>query len=285
MINILVTGHKGQLGNEIRSIAGNYPDYDFLFTDLEELDITNSEAVEFLIKQNSISCIINVAGYTAVDKAESEPEFADLVNGTAVGILAEAAAKYNALFIHISTDYVFDGKGYRPLVETDKPAPISAYAKSKYLGEKLILQNANKAVILRTSWLYSSFGHNFVKSMLKYGKERDVLNIVFDQIGTPTYAADLAKVILDLIPTWLNLKKIEIYHFSNEGVCSWYDFTKAILEIAGIDCKVNPIETKDYPLPAERPFYSIMSKEKIKKEFDIEIPYWKDSLKICLDKL
>lgn len=285
MINILVTGHKGQLGNEIRSIAGNYPDYDFLFTDLEELDITNSEAVEFLIKQNSISCIINVAGYTAVDKAESEPEFADLVNGTAVGILAEAAAKYNALFIHISTDYVFDGKGYRPLVETDKPAPISAYAKSKYLGEKLILQNANKAVILRTSWLYSSFGHNFVKSMLKYGKEKDVLNVVFDQIGTPTYAADLAKVILDLIPTWLNLKKIEIYHFSNEGACSWYDFTKTILEIAGIDCKVNPIETKDYPLPAERPFYSIMSKEKIKKEFDIEIPYWKDSLKICLDKL
>lgn len=285
MINILVTGHKGQLGNEIRSIAGNYPDYDFLFTDLEELDITNSEAVEFLIKQNSISCIINVAGYTAVDKAESEPEFADLVNGTAVGILAEAAAKYNALFIHISTDYVFDGKGYRPLVETDKPAPVSAYAKSKYLGEKLILQNANKAVILRTSWLYSSFGHNFVKSMLKYGKEKDVLNVVFDQIGTPTYAADLAKVILDLIPTWLNLKKIEIYHFSNEGACSWYDFTKTILEIAGIDCKVNPIETKDYPLPAERPFYSIMSKEKIKKEFDIEIPYWKDSLKICLDKL
>ena len=280
MINILVTGHKGQLGNEIRSIAGNYPDYDFLFTDLEELDITNSEAVEFLIKQNSISCIINVAGYTAVDKAESEPEFADLVNGTAVGILAEAAAKYNALFIHISTDYVFDGKGYRPLVETDKPAPISAYAKSKYLGEKLILQNANKAVILRTSWLYSSFGHNFVKSMLKYGKEKDVLNVVFDQIGTPTYAADLAKVILDLIPTGLNLKKIEIYHFSNEGACSWYDFTKTILEIAGIDCKVNPIETKDYPLPAERPFYSILSKEKIKKEFDIEIPYWKDSLKI-----
>jgi dTDP-4-dehydrorhamnose reductase len=281
-INTLVTGSNGQLGNDIRKIAADYPDYHFHFTDVAELDITNSEAVEAFVKANSIHCIINAAAYTAVDKAESEPEPANKINGYAVGNLAAAAENAGALLIHVSTDYVFDGTSHRPIYEDQKPAPLSAYAQSKLIGESELLKKCSKGVILRTSWLYSEFGSNFVKSMIKYGREREVLNIVYDQVGTPTYAGDLATAILQLAQKWMMLEKPEIFHFSNEGVASWYDFTKAIHEIAGVDCKVNAIETSQYPLPAKRPFYSLMAKEKIKLEYGIEIPYWRESLAKCI---
>jgi len=285
MLNILITGSNGQLGNEIRQLAPAYKDYNFIFTDVAELDITKKASVSGFVAHHAIDVIINAAAYTAVDKAETEADIADLINGTAVGNLAAAARKYNALLVHISTDYVFNGKSHQPVNEDDPTGPEGAYARSKFLGEQMILQENCKAVIIRTSWLYSEFGTNFVKSMLKYGREREQLNVVFDQIGSPTYARDLAKMILDLLPKWQNYQHPEVFHYSNEGVASWYDFTKAIHAIAGISCIVNPIETKDYPLPARRPFYSILNKEKIKKEFAIEIPYWKDSLRDCIKKL
>ncbi len=285
MLNILVTGSNGQLGNEIRQLAPAFKDYHFIFTDVAELDITKKTTVAGFVSHHAIDVIINAAAYTAVDKAETEPEIADLINGTAVGNLASAARKYNALLVHVSTDYVFNGKAHQPINEDDPTAPDGAYARSKLLGEQLILQENSKAIILRTSWLYSEFGGNFVKSMLKYGREREKLNVVFDQIGSPTYARDLARVILELIPKWREYKTPEVFHYSNEGVASWFDFTKAIHEIAGISCKVLSIETKDYPLPAKRPFYSVMNKDKIKKEFNIEIPYWRDSLKDCIGRI
>jgi dTDP-4-dehydrorhamnose reductase len=285
MLNILVTGSNGQLGNEIRQLAADFSAYHFIFTDVAELDITKKTTVNNFVSRHAIDVIINAAAYTAVDKAETDPDIADLINGTAVGILAAAALKYNALFVHVSTDYVFSGKAHQPICEDDQTSPDGAYARSKLLGEQLILQENGKAVILRTSWLYSEFGGNFVKSMLKYGRERDQLKVVFDQIGSPTYARDLAKTILQLIPKWQEYKTPEVFHYSNEGVASWYDFTKAIHEIAGISCKVLPIETKDYPLPAKRPFYSVMNKDKIKKEFNLEIPYWRDSLKECIARI
>jgi len=285
MINILITGCNGQLGNEIRLLQPDFPNYNFFFTDVAELDITNKQAIFNFVSGKKISCIINAAAYTAVDKAETEPEKANLINGLAAGNLAEVAKNINALFVHISTDYIFDGKNHRPIIEDEPPGPSSAYAKSKWLGEQKINEVAGKAVILRTSWLYSEFGGNFVKSMIKYGRERESLNVVFDQIGSPTYAADLAGIILQLIPEWMSLKAPEVFHYSDEGIASWYDFTMAIHKIAGIKCKVNPIETKDYPLPASRPFYSVMNKEKIKKKYGVQIPYWRDSLEICIRKI
>lgn len=285
MTNILVTGSNGQLGSEIRILQPDFSNYTFYFTDVAELDITNRQAIFDFVSEKDIHCIINAAAYTAVDKAETEPEKANLINGIATGNLAEVAKTIKALLVHISTDYVFDGKNHRPIFENDPAQPISAYARSKWLGEQKITEISPKAVILRTSWLYSEFGANFVKSMLKYGREREVLNVVFDQIGSPTYAADLALIILQLIPEWSNLDAPEILHYSNEGVASWYDFTLAIHEIANIKCSINPIETKDYPLPASRPFYSVMNKEKIKKKYGIKIPYWRDSLKVCINKI
>jgi len=284
-LNILVTGSDGQLGNSIRQLETIYTGYNLFFTDIAELDISNESEVKRYITENKIKCIINAAAYTAVDKAEEEPKLANLINGKAPAILARSMNAVNGLLVHISTDYIFDGKAHQPLVETDQPKPISAYANSKWLGEKLILDESCNAVILRTSWLYSEFGHNFVKSMMKFGREREELKVVFDQVGTPTYAVDLARVILDLIPEWVNKSTTEIYHYSNEGVASWYDFALAVHELAGIKCRVLPIETKDYPLPAKRPFYSLMNKEKIKTEFGISLPHWRDSLKICVDKL
>jgi dTDP-4-dehydrorhamnose reductase len=282
-INILVTGSNGQLGNELQKIASNYPDYQFHFTDVADLDITNAGAVNDYVTGNKIGCIINAAAYTAVDKAEAETELANKINGFAVGNLALAAKNSSVLLVHISTDYVFDGASHRPITEQQKPAPLSAYALSKFIGENELLEKADKGVIIRTSWLYSEFGNNFVKSMIKYGRERDVLNVVYDQVGTPTYAGDLAEAILRLIPGWLELKKPEIFHYSNEGVASWYDFTKAIHEIAGITCRVNAITTNHYPLPAKRPFYSLMAKEKIKSTCNIEIPFWRTSLEKCIN--
>lgn len=280
--NILVTGSNGQLGNCFRQLEASYPQYSFIFTDIGELDITKEDEVRKFIADQKIQIIINAAAYTAVDKAEEEPEKANLINGEAPAILARSIKDVNGLLVHISTDYIFDGKAYQPINEGDEPAPISAYAHSKWLSEKLILAENCKSVILRTSWLYSEYGHNFVKSMMRFGQERDELKVVFDQVGTPTYAGDLAKIILELIPNWIKLEHPVIYHYSNEGVASWYDFAIAVHEFAGITCNVLPIETKDYPLPAKRPFYSLMNKEKIKKQFGVSIPHWRNSLKICV---
>lgn len=284
-MKILVTGSNGQLGNEFRLLARSYPAFEFIFTDVAELDISSETDIETLVKAEQPVVIINCAAYTAVDKAEQEDNLAFLINATAVGNLARVASKYNALLVHISTDYVFDGKNHKPYHEDNPTNPVSLYAKSKHAGEQQVQSYANKALIIRTSWLYSEFGNNFVKTMVKYGKERGQLNVVFDQTGTPTYARDLAKAILDIIQKQPVFNGVEVFHYSNEGVASWYDFALAIIELSGINCKINPIETKDYPLPAIRPFYSVFNKSKIKQRFQIEIPYWRNSLKECIERL
>jgi len=285
-VNILVTGANGQLGSEIRVLSKNYP-YNFFFTDKEELDITDKERIKIFTDENKIDLIINCAAYTAVDKAESEKELADLINHKAVEDLAEISKQKDIPLIHISTDYVFDGKNYKPYTEEDKTNPQGVYGLTKLKGEEAFKNSNAKGIIIRTSWVYSSFGHNFVKTMLKL-KSRGELGVVFDQVGTPTYARDLAKTILEIVDKYyekLNNFKAEIFHFSNEGVCSWYDFAKSIFEIKDIDIKINPIETKDYPTPAKRPHYSVLNKNKIKKEFNIKIPYWRNSLKQCLKEI
>ncbi len=283
-MNILVTGANGQLGNELRTLTSAYPNFNFIFTDIAELDITNFEDVNAFITSNQIDTVINCAAYTAVDKAETEIEMAWKINAQAVQNLAKACGD-NKLLVHISTDYVFDGKGHRPYNEDKETNPISAYAKSKLGGEIEIWNFATNALIIRTSWLYSTFGNNFMKTMIKYGKERGKLNVVFDQIGTPTYAHDLAKSILDILNKGTDLKGINVFNYSNEGVCSWYDFAIAIMEETGIDCVVNPILSEAYPLPAARPFYSVLDKSKIKSIFGIQIPHWRESLRNCVNKL
>lgn len=285
MYNILVTGANGQLGSEIRDLEVDYPTYNFIFTDREALDITKHEAVEKFIEVNKITAIINCAAYTAVDKAESEISIANEINHLATENFARIAKAKEIKLIHVSTDYVFDGNSYKPYVETDAPNPQSVYGKTKLDGERAMQKNnpAN-SVIIRTSWVYSSYGNNFVKTMLCLGKERDQLNVVADQIGTPTYAGDLAKAILEILPKIFN-EKVEIFHFSNEGVCSWYDFSKAIFEYTNTNCKVSPITTAQYPTAAERPHYSVLEKSEIKKTYHINIPYWKDSLKVCFKNI
>ena len=284
MPNILVTGSNGQLGSEIKVLSSNSDDTLF-FTDADELDITDKKAIESFIETNQIDVIINCAAYTAVDKAEEDEELADKVNHLAVKYLAEVSKDKGIKLIHVSTDYVFDGKNYKPYVEDDATNPPSVYGKTKLDGEKALLVVAPKnSIIIRTSWVYSSFGANFVKTMLKFGKEREELRIIYDQVGTPTYARDLAKAILDILPQ-LDSEKPEIYHYSNEGVLSWYDFAKEIMKMAKIECDVVPIETHEYPLPAPRPHYSLLNKRKIKKTFNITIPFWKDSLSECLIKM
>ena len=284
-MKLLITGCNGQLGNEMRVLAKDYSQHQFTFTDIEELDISNFDVLEKYLKKDIPDCIINCAAYTAVDKAEGEKEKAFLINSVAAKNLAELTSKFNALLVHISSDYIFDGKNSKPYVETDSSNPKSLYGKTKLNGEVEIVFNAKKAIIVRTSWLYSSFGINFVKTILEKGKEKGELNVVSDQIGTPTYARDLAKTILEIIPDYHPKNNTEIYHFSNEGVASWYDFAKEILQLANIKCKVNPVETKDYHTAAQRPQYSLLNKTKIKKEFNIQIPYWKDSLKECIQKI
>jgi dTDP-4-dehydrorhamnose reductase len=284
MNNIVVTGSKGQLGSEIRELSSQY-NYNFLFTDKDTLDITNKKNIKEYIEKNNIDLIINCAAYTAVDKAEDDEVNADKINHLAVKNLSEIAKDKNIKLIHISTDYVFDGKNHKPYLEDDVTQPNGVYGKTKLDGEKAMLGiNPFNSIIIRTSWVYSSFGNNFVKTMLRLGRQRDELGVIFDQVGTPTYARDLAKAILDIIPRIEN-KTVEIYHYSNEGVLSWYDFAKAIFRLSEVDCKINPIETKDYPTPATRPHYSLLNKSKIKKEFNIQIPYWKDSLNECLRKM
>ncbi|SFV68490.1 dTDP-4-dehydrorhamnose reductase [hydrothermal vent metagenome] len=281
MLNVLVTGSSGQVGSELKVLSFNYS-YNFFFTNKEALDISNLLSINDFIEINSIDIIINCAAYTAVDMADKEMELADKINNKAVHYLAKIAKERAIKLVHISTDYIFDGKNFRPYVESDKPNPINIYGKTKRNGEKAMQEiNPCNSIIIRTSWVYSSFGTNFVKNMLRLGKERDSLGVIFDQIGTPTYARDLAKVILDILPQIEN-KKLEIYNYSNEGVLSWYDFAKEIMKMAKIECKINPIETKEYPSPVKRPYYSLLNKEKIKNKFNIQIPFWKDSLDTCL---
>jgi dTDP-4-dehydrorhamnose reductase len=284
-VRILITGSNGQLGNEIRELAFAYSGFDFLYTDIDELNITASDDVEAWFGINNPEVIINCAAYTAVDKAESDEATAFLVNATAVENLSRAAAKIGALMVHVSTDYVFDGKSYSPYSETDQTNPQSAYGRSKLAGEEAVVKYASKGIILRTSWLYSAFGNNFVKTMMKYGSEREELNVVFDQVGTPTYARDLAKTILDILPAAILNTGTELYHYSNEGVASWYDFATTIIANSGINCKIKPILTKDYPLPAPRPCFSVLDKTKIKESFKITIPYWSESVVDCIERL
>ncbi|HNW99067.1 MAG TPA: dTDP-4-dehydrorhamnose reductase [Bacteroidales bacterium] len=284
-MNILVTGANGQLGNEIRELAPHFKNLNFTFTDIEELDISNYAALNKFFVKNKFDCFINCAAYTAVDKAEKEKDSATLLNVTAVKYLSQFSASQNALLIHVSTDYVFDGRNCKPYLESDLTNPKSIYGKTKLDGEVEVIFNSQKAIIFRTSWLYSSYGGNFVKTILKIAKEKESLNVVCDQVGSPTYARDLAKTILEIVPDYKEKNKFEIFNFSNEGVTSWYDFAKEILEISGIKTPVNPIETKDYPTDAARPFYSVLNKSKIKKQFNISIPYWKDSLNDCIQKI
>ena len=284
MPNILVTGSKGQLGSELQELSSEY-DYNFYFTDKDSLDITDKESIAAFIKNNAIDTIINAAAYTAVDKAEDDAVNADKVNHLATQYLAEITKEHNIKLIHVSTDYVFDGKNYKPYTEDDATNPNGVYGATKLAGEKAMQEiNPKNAIIIRTSWVYSSFGANFVKTMLRLGKERDSLGVIFDQVGTPTYARDLAKAILEILPKIKN-DNVAIYNYSNEGVLSWYDFAKEIMRMAKLDCQINPIETKEYPTPATRPHYSLLNKAKIKKEFNIEIPYWKDSLDACLQTM
>lgn len=279
--NILVTGSNGQLGSEIKAISSNYS-YNFFFTDRNNIDITSKDNIKEFCKTNNINAIINCAAYTAVDKAESDIENADLINRKAVKKLALVSEELEIKLIHISTDYVFDGKNFKPYCEEYKTNPQGIYGKTKLDGEKEMIKiNPKNSIIIRTSWAYSSFGNNFVKTMLRLGAEKESLEVIFDQVGTPTYARDLAKAILDILPKIEN-QKVEIYNYSNEGVLSWYDFAKEIMRMAKLDCKINPIETFQYPTPAKRPHFSLLNKSKIKSTFNIEIPYWKDSLDECL---
>lgn len=284
-MNILITGSDGQLGNEFRQLAPQYKQHQFFFTDLKELDVTNAEKVNKFMKSNKVECVVNCAGYTQVDKAEDDKGQATLLNSTATKYIAEASAKVGAMMVHISTDYVFDGKNYKPYTENDTANPKSIYGKSKLDGEIEVMFNAKRAIIIRTSWLYSSFGHNFVKTILEKAKTEKELKVIYDQVGTPTYARDLAHTILEIIPKVPSKIRGEIYNFSNEGVASWYDFAKAVIEYKGLACKVVPILTKDLAQAAQRPLYSLLNKGRIKKDFGIEIPHWRDSLKECLEKL
>ncbi len=287
MYNILITGSKGQLGQELQFISKSNTNtlYRFFFTSKKDLDISNFKKVEQFIIDNKINSIFNCAAYTAVDKAEDNENTACLINFEAVKNLGELTKKYNITLIHISTDYVFNGKSWMPYTEEKEVAPQSIYGISKLKGEEALKEiNPTNTLIIRTAWVYSTFGTNFVKTMLDLGKERDQLNIIYDQVGSPTYARDLANVMLMILPK-INSSKIEVYHYSNEGVCSWYDFAKAIFEIKGIDCNVSAIPSSAYPTKARRPHYSVLNKQRIKDQFNITIPYWRDSLKACLNQL
>ncbi|MBK2028589.1 dTDP-4-dehydrorhamnose reductase [Francisella noatunensis] len=288
-MNVLVTGSSGQLGSELKELVSSskleIQNYTFIFADSKLLDITEHESVRRFIIDNNIEAIINCAAYTAVDKAETDIEMADKINHLAVANISMVAKEHDVKLVHISTDYVFDGQNYKPYIEADATNPQGVYGATKLAGEQAILDiNPKNSIIIRTSWVYSYYGNNFVKTMLRLGRERDTLGVVYDQVGTPTYAKDLAKVILEILPKNQN-SKFKIYNYSNEGVISWYDFTKEIMVIANVDCQVNPIETKDYPTPAKRPHYSVLNKSKIKSDFNIEIPYWKDSLRDCIYRI
>lgn len=280
MKNILITGCNGQLGNEMQLLSSKHPQFNYFFTDVAELDITNEQAVETYVTDNEIDCIVNCAAFTAVDKAEENKDFCDVLNHLAPGYLARAVSRRNGKIIQVSTDYVFDGTNHTPYCEDEPTCPASVYGSTKLAGEKAVMSLCPDAMIIRTAWLYSSFGNNFVKTMLRLGREKETLGVIFDQVGTPTYARDLAEAIFAALTNGI---VPGIYHYSNEGVISWYDFTKAIHRIAGITgCHVKPLHTAEYPTPAQRPHYSVLDKTKIKDTYHIEIPYWETSLAECI---
>ena len=282
-MNVLITGANGQLGNEMRVVAKQYTEVDFVFTDVEGLNICNADEVDSFVKNILPDYIVNCAAYTAVDKAETDIDLCRAINCDAVKNLGIAAQKYKAKVIHVSTDYVFDGTSNTPYTETMPTNPQTIYGKTKLEGEKALLSVCNTSFIIRTSWLYSSFGNNFVKTMLRLGNERDSINVVFDQVGTPTYAADLANAIWEIITS--KSTDYGVYHFSNEGVCSWYDFTTAIFRLTNTNCQVFPIESSEYPTKTPRPLYSVLNKRKIKSTFAVSIPHWEVSLQKCLQIL
>lgn len=282
-MNILVTGCNGQLGNEIQLLEKSYENHKFFNTDVNELDITDVQAIERFVDEHSIDGIINCAAYTAVDRAEENEALCGKLNADAPGWLAAAMGSRGGWMVQVSTDYVFDGTKHTPYVETDGTCPDSVYGRTKLAGEKLVVENCSRSMIVRTAWLYSTFGNNFVKTMMRLGKEKPELGVIFDQIGTPTYARDLAVAIMTAVDKGI---VPGIYHFSNEGVTSWYDFTKAIHRIAGITgCHVRPLHTSEYPTPANRPHYSVLDKTKIKQTYNIEIPHWEESLAECISQL
>lgn len=285
---ILVTGANGQLGKELRQIAPLYSQFDFIFLSREDLPIHHFELIRNTFKAYHPQYCINCAAYTNVDKAESEKELAFLVNGKAVGVLAEVCKEYNSKFIHISTDYVFDGTAGKPYKEEDPVNPVNTYGESKLMGERQALEMNPDSIIIRSSWVYSEFGKNFVKTMLKLMKEKEEISVVNDQVGSPTYAADLAEAILEiLVKCELSIGNYVpgIYNFSNDGVISWFDFAVAIKELSAFSCKINPITTEQYPTPAKRPHYSVLDKTKIQKNFGIQIKDWEKSLTVCLEKI
>ena len=286
MKTVLVTGANGQLGNSIHARISQYPGYNFLFTDIDTLDICDKEAVRKYVLENDVQYVMNCAAYTAVDKAEEHEDLCMRINRDAVRNLGEAAHAVGAKVIHVSTDYVFDGTNYLPYVETDKTCPASVYGRTKLAGEQALQEVCPDAVIIRTAWLYSEFGTNFVKTMLRLGNEREQLSVVFDQIGSPTYAGDLAAAILAVLVRAEEGAFVPgIYHFSNEGVCSWYDFAVKIMELGNAPCHVLPIESKDYPAKAARPHFSVLNKAKIKTTYRISIPHWEASLRTCIARL
>jgi len=286
-MRVLITGSKGQLGSEIKELASEFENLECIFKDLPELDICDTDALNRFIIDQHINAVINCAGYTAVDKAEENFEIAEQVNAKGVLNLLNALKKVDGKLIHISTDYVFDGNHSQPYKETDPVSPVGVYGETKRAGELAVLNSSIDAIVIRTSWLYSGYGNNFVKTMLRLGNDKESIQVVSDQIGTPTYAKDLAKTCLNILSDAgsTNIsKKGSLYHYSNEGVTSWYDFASAIMEISNIDCQVIPIETKDYPTQARRPIYSVLDKSKIKSDFKVIIPHWRDSLTNCIKK-
>ncbi|MBQ5895786.1 MAG: dTDP-4-dehydrorhamnose reductase [Bacteroidaceae bacterium] len=284
-MNILVTGANGQLGNEMRRLGAVSPN-NYIFTDVAELDITNADAVMHVAKHYSIDAIINCAAYTNVDKAESDQETAELINATAVGNLARAMKEVGGTLFHVSTDYVFGCDGNTPRTEEMPLNPLGVYGLTKPHGEQAIEASGCKALIFRTAWLYSEFGNNFLKTMLRLTAEKEQLNVVFDQVGTPTYAGDLALAIFSIIEAGVYPGNEGIYHFSNEGVCSWYDFAVEIAAAAGhTGCRINPCHSSEFPSPVTRPPYSVLDKTKIKNTFDIDIPHWRESMEYCIKRL
>lgn len=284
MGKILVTGASGQLGKEIRKLSVSRKK-DVVFTDRDALDITDADKVRQFLGKHPVEAVINGAAYTAVDKAESEPEKAKQVNCEAVEILAGVCRSRNLKLIHLSTDYIFDGKNHRPYREDDPASPVNVYGKTKWEGEEVMRAiNPGNSVIIRTSWLYSPEGTNFVKTMLRLGAEREEVRVIDDQVGCPTYAGDLAAAVLEILPG-LDRNNVRTYHYTNEGVCTWYDFARAVMEYRELPCKVVPVPSSEYPTVAERPPYSVLSKQAFKKDFKISIPYWRDSLRKCLREI
>ncbi|MGN6533188.1 MAG: dTDP-4-dehydrorhamnose reductase [Ginsengibacter sp.] len=283
MSNILITGANGQLGNEIRVLSSHFPNYQFLFTTRDQLPLEDLNLLEAFFRKNKVDYCINCAAYTAVDKAESEKEKAFLINAEAVGNLAEICNLHQTRLIHISTDYVYDGSVHMPLKEENKTGPLNTYGKSKLKGEELALQKNPSAIIIRTSWVYSSFGNNFVKTMLRLFREKSEINVINDQYGSPTYAADLAEVIMKFIERAEEDKVFSgIVNYSNSGVTTWYEFAQEIKSLVNSNCKINPIPTSSYPTPAKRPLYSVLDTSKIKDLLQVEIQGWKESLKKCI---